>query len=50
MPIYWSKRVFYGFETNFTAFAVIFLALLIFFASIGGTVAKIREKMCVRQL
>ena len=42
MPRYSQKRVFAGFKTGFTAFAVlVFLAHWRFFASIGGFVAKI---------
>ena len=42
LPRYGLKRVFARFKTGITAFAILFFALLMFFASIGGTVAKIR--------
>ena len=50
LPRYGRKHIFSGFETNFMAFVVLFLALWNFFVSIRGTVAKIRVKMCVRWL
>ena len=45
-----AKTFFAGFETGFTAFAVLFLALWRFFASIEGTVGKIRTKTFISQL
>ena len=40
--------MFTGYETGFTAFAVLLLVLWRFFASIEGIVAKIWAKTCVR--
>ena len=47
MTQYERKRLFAGFKTVFPAFAVLFLSVCGFFASIAGTDAKIRVKTCV---
>ena len=47
---YDPKRVFVCFEIGFTALGVLFLALLIFFPYIGGTVAKIWAKKCTYRI
>ena len=44
MPKYRHKSVFTGFETGFTTFAVLVLALWRFFAWIEGFVAKYDQK------
>ena len=44
MPGYGRKSFLAGFETNFSAFVILFLACGCSFASIGGTVVNTREK------
>ena len=49
-PRHDPKHLFASFEIGFMEFAILILELFIFFASIGGTVEKIRAKTYICRL